>query len=69
MNFSKAGPEVLVDVPALQHEVVQVPVAVPGGGEGGGGLGVEGGQQGGVCQVLVRSDTSEVEDLPEQNSE
>ena len=48
MNFSKAGPEVLVDVPALQHEVVQVPVAVPGGGQGGGGLGVEGGQQGRV---------------------
>ena len=68
MDFSKARPEGLVDVPALQHEIVEVTVAVPGSRQGWGGFVVESGQQVGVRELLVRPDAGKVQDFPQENS-
>lgn len=48
MDFSEAGAEGLVDVPTLQHEIVEVTVAVPGGWQGWRSLVVERSQEVGV---------------------
>ena len=68
MDFSKARPEGLVDVPTLQHQIVEITVAVPGSWEGWGGFVVETCQQLGVRQFLVGPDTGKVQYLPQQDS-
>lgn len=69
MDFSEAGPQTLGDVPALEHQLVQVAVAVPGAGEGGRRLAAEAGQQLRVAEVVVRPQPREVEDLPQADAE
>ena len=68
MDFSKARAESLVDVPTLQHQIVEITVAVPGSWQGGGAFVVESSQQLGVRQLLVGPDTGKVEDLPQEDS-
>ena len=68
MDFSKARPEVLVDVPALQHEIVEVTVTVPRSRQGGRSFVVERSQEVGVSQLLVRSDAGKVQYLPQEDA-
>ena len=68
MDFSEARPEGLVDVPALQHQIVEITVAVPGSWQGGGAFVVESSQQLGVRELLVGPDTGKVQDLPQEDS-
>ena len=65
MDFSEARAESLVDVPALQHEIVEVTVTVPRSRQGGRSFVVERSQEVGVTEVLVGADTGEVQYLPQ----
>ena len=68
MDFSEARAESLVDVPALQHEIVEVTVTVPRSRQGGRSFVVERSQEVGVSQLLVRSDTGKVQYLPQEDA-
>ena len=68
VNLSECRSQGLVDVPALEHEIVEISVTAGRSRQGRRRLVMKRGQQGRVRQVLVGSDTSEVEDLPEENS-
>ena len=68
MDFSEARPEGLVDVPALQHEIVEVTVTVPRSRQGWRSFVVERSQEVGVRELLVGPDTSEVQYLPQEDS-
>ena len=68
VDFSKARPESLVDVPTLQHQIVEITVAVPGSWQGWRSFVVKRSQELGVSQVLVGPDTGKVQYLPQQDS-
>ena len=65
MDFSEAGAEGLVDVPTLQHEIVEVTVTVPRSWQGWRSFVVERSQEVGVSQLLVGPDTGKVQYLPQ----
>ena len=68
MDFSKARAKSLVDVPTLQHEIVEVTVTVPRCRQGWRSFVVERSQEVGVRQLLVGPDTGEVQYLPQEDS-
>ena len=68
MNLAERRSQHLALVPALGHQLVQVPRAGRGLAQHGQGLGVQTPQDLVVCKLTVRSEAPKVEDLPKADT-